>query len=47
MGGFKEERYRKYLRYMELDPKGEWGSLEHYRSILDENPTLVAWKEEL
>lgn len=42
----KEERYRKYLRYMERDPKGEWGSLDHYRSILDENPTLVAWKEE-
>lgn len=41
----KEERYAKYLRYMEKDPHGSWGSLEHYRSILDENPHLVEWKE--
>lgn len=42
-----EERYSKYLRYMERDPKGEWGSLEHYQSILDENPKLVEWKEDV
>ncbi|KIL40213.1 glycosyl transferase family 2 [Gordoniibacillus kamchatkensis] len=42
----QEELYRKYLRYMERDPNGEWGSLEQYRSILDENPNLVPWKEE-
>lgn len=42
----KEERYRKFLRYMERDPNGEWGDLEHYKSILDENPNLVEWKED-
>lgn len=41
----KEERYRKYLRYMERDPEGQWGSLEQYQSILDENPNLVPWRE--
>ncbi len=41
-----EERYRKYLRYMERDPHGEWGNLEHYESILDKNPNLVEWKED-
>ncbi|OXM85068.1 glycosyltransferase [Paenibacillus rigui] len=42
----KEERHHKYLRYMERDPEGKWGSLDQYRSILDENPHLVEWKEE-
>ncbi|MDQ6422467.1 glycosyltransferase [Paenibacillus sp. LHD-117] len=44
--GGEEERHRKYVRYMEMDPEGKWGSLEHYRSILDPDPHLVEWKEE-
>ncbi|WP_256702151.1 glycosyltransferase [Paenibacillus sp. P32E] len=36
---------QKYERYMELDPEGKWGSLEQYRSILDDNPNLVEWQE--
>ncbi|WP_349410172.1 glycosyltransferase family 2 protein [Pseudalkalibacillus sp. SCS-8] len=40
-----EDRLEKYKRYMEADPKGIYGSLEQYLSILDENPHLVKWKE--
>lgn len=42
-----EELRRKYSRYLELDPEGRWGSLEQYESILDEQPHLVEWQEEL
>lgn len=44
--GSEEERYRKYLRYLEKDPEGKWGSLKQYQSILDPKPNLVEWKEE-
>ncbi|WP_342562893.1 glycosyltransferase [Paenibacillus sp. FSL R7-0345] len=40
-----EELRRKYERYMDFDPEGLWGSLEQYRSILDEHPRLVEWQE--
>lgn len=40
-----EELRRKYERYMDNDPEGRWGSLEQYRSILDEHPRLVEWQE--
>ncbi len=40
-----EDRLSKYQRYMELDPQGRDGSLEHYRSILDPSPNLAAWIE--
>ncbi|VYU28677.1 Glycosyl transferase family 2 [Clostridium tertium] len=40
-----EDRIEKYNRYMNLDPKGEFGSLEQYKSILDENPNLIHWIE--
>lgn len=40
-----EELRQKYERYLELDPEGRWGSLEQYRSILDENPRVIEWKE--
>ena len=45
--GDEEERRKKYERYMEIDPNGTWGSLDHYQSILDTNPNLVEWKEEI
>lgn len=39
----EEDRIEKYNRYMELDPNGEFGNLEQYKSILDENPNLIKW----
>ena len=41
----EEDRINKYNRYMKLDPNGEFGSLEQYKSILDENPNLIKWEE--
>lgn len=45
--GWAKEEYRveKYRRYLELDPKGEFGSMEQYKSILDERPKLAKWHE--
>jgi len=40
-----EDRLKKYKRYMELDPEGEFGILEQYQSILDTNPNLIKWEE--
>jgi glycosyltransferase involved in cell wall biosynthesis len=40
-----EDRKTKYLRYKELDPDGIYGIKEQYESILDEHPTLLAWRE--
>lgn len=40
-----EERLRKYTRYMEIDPLGVSGSLEQYKSIMEENPNLVSYSE--
>lgn len=40
-----EDRIEKYNRYMKLDPKGEFGSLDQYKSILDKNPSLTLWEE--
>lgn len=40
-----QDRIEKYNRYMKLDPKGEFGSLEQYKSILDKNPSLTLWEE--
>lgn len=41
----KEDRIKKYNRYMLLDPNGEFGSLTQYQSILDENMNLTKWIE--
>lgn len=41
----ESDRIAKYNRYMELDPKGEFGDMNQYKSILDTNPNLVKWKE--
>ena len=41
----ESDRIEKYNRYMELDPKGEFGDMNQYKSILDINPNLVKWKE--
>ncbi len=38
---------RKYDYYMKEDGDGKYGSLQQYRSILDENPNLIQWKESL
>jgi glycosyltransferase involved in cell wall biosynthesis len=40
-----EFRLEKYLRYMLLDPDGQYGWKEQYLSILDEHPNLVPWVE--
>ncbi|SFT24879.1 glycosyltransferase [Paenibacillus sp. BC26] len=44
--GDDAQRKAKYDRYMQNDPRGEWGSLEHYASILDPQPHLVRWQED-
>lgn len=38
-------RLDKYLRYMLLDPDGQYGWKEQYHSILDQHPKLVPWVE--
>jgi glycosyltransferase involved in cell wall biosynthesis len=38
-------RLDKYLRYMLLDPDGQYGWKEQYQSILDQHPKLVPWVE--
>ncbi len=45
--GTEEERYQKYLRYLAIDPDGRWGNVAQYQSILDRNPNLVEWKEDV
>lgn len=40
----KELRLKKYERYMTLDPEGKYGIMGQYKSILDENPTLIKWQ---
>lgn len=39
----EEDRKIKYERYMKADPKGEYGILAQYESILDNNPVLEAF----
>lgn len=39
-----QDRLKKYYRYKQLDPHGTYGNLEQYQSILDPNPTLIAWE---
>lgn len=41
-----EDRIEKYNRYMTLDPKGVYGILAQYKSILDHNPNLKKWEEQ-
>ena len=36
-------QHRKF--YEEIDKNGEWDSIEKYNSILDENPTLIDFKD--
>ncbi|MDF9840850.1 MULTISPECIES: glycosyltransferase [unclassified Paenibacillus] len=45
--GWSKPEYRldKYLRYMLLDPDGQYGWKEQYQSILDQQPKLVPWVE--
>ncbi|MBW4084786.1 glycosyltransferase family 2 protein [Paenibacillus sp. S150] len=45
--GWSRPEYRldKYLRYMLLDPDGQYGWKEQYLSILDQHPNLVPWTE--
>lgn len=40
-----EIRKLKHERYMRLDPDARYGWKEQYDSILDSNPTLIAWEE--
>lgn len=40
----KADRGTKYERYMEADPKGEYGILDQYQSILDDKPNLEAFE---
>lgn len=39
-----EDKQAKYERYMDLD-KGDFHSLSHIKSIVDENPVVAEWKE--
>lgn len=39
-----ELRQCKYIRYLKADPEGKYGSLEQYKSIMDENPKLIKWE---
>lgn len=39
-----ELRQSKYIRYLRADPEGKYGSLEQYKSIIDENPRLIEWQ---
>ncbi len=39
------ERARKHARYQSLDPEGRFGVKAQYDSILDSNPSLVAWQD--
>ena len=41
----KEDRQRKYERYMSLDGKGKYGSIDQYKSILDENVNLIDFEQ--
>lgn len=41
----EEDRIEKYNRYMSLDPRGEYGNINQYESILDKNPNLIKWIE--
>ncbi len=38
------DRLQKYYRYKELDPKGAYGIIEQYQSILDPRPNLIIWE---
>lgn len=40
-----KDREFKYKRYLKLDPHGEFGIPEQYKSIMDPNPNLVRWEE--
>ena len=40
----KEDRQKKYQRYLKLDPGGQFGNLAQYNSILDEHPTLIPFE---
>lgn len=40
-----ELRKKKVEFYNNLDPEGQWGIKEQYNSILDENPTLITFKD--
>lgn len=42
----RAERERKYSRYKELDPNGQFGVQAQYDSILDPSPNLVAWQDQ-
>jgi glycosyltransferase involved in cell wall biosynthesis len=39
-----DDRRRKYERYMQLDPQGQFGSMAQYQSILDEAPNLLPFE---
>lgn len=41
----EKDRSMKYERYKILDPDAKYGIKEQYESILDQNPSLLAWKE--
>jgi hypothetical protein len=41
-----EDKLSKHQRYMNLD-KGEFHNLNHIQSIIDPNPVLMKWPEQL
>ncbi|WP_296972218.1 glycosyltransferase [Tepidanaerobacter sp. EBM-38] len=40
-----EDRLKKYNRYLELDKNAQYGIKEQYETILDKDPHLIDWKE--
>lgn len=43
----EEDRINKYKRYMQLDGNGEFGNLLQYESILDKNPHLELFEDQM
>lgn len=41
----EKDRIKKHQRYLMADPIGQWGWMEQYQSILDENPNLIEFIE--
>lgn len=41
----EKDRQFKYDRYIKCDPKGVYGWLDQYKSILDKNPNLIKLEE--
>lgn len=41
----EKDRFLKYHRYLKLDGNGEYGIMEQYKSIIDDNPILINYEQ--